>query len=144
VTETPTTVAEGREFRRLAPAEAFAMTAGGALLLDIRRAELRHHEGEIPGALVVSGPIRDWRLDHQSPERVTDLGERLPVVVVGDGSAASVLVASALRGHGVRSATDVAGGFAAWRDAGLPVSDSFTLAGRRVAVPEDLRELVPA
>jgi len=38
----------------------------------------------------------------------------------------------------------VAGGFPAWRDAGLPVSDSFTLAGRRVVVPQDLRELVPA
>ncbi|MDQ1697884.1 MAG: hypothetical protein QOJ03_3237 [Frankiaceae bacterium] len=128
----PPVVAEGRSFRRLDPREAAAAQQYGALLVDIRSAAVRRQQGEIPGALVVAGPLRDWRLGCLSPIRLVEAGTELVVLVVGDGTHASVLAASALHGLGVSHATDVIGGFPAWHAAGLPVSDGFTPAGRVV------------
>jgi rhodanese-related sulfurtransferase len=122
----------GRGFGRLDPRAAAAAQANGALLVDIRRANTRRSEGEIPAALVVAGPLREWRLDRESPVRITEVGDELTVIVVGDSSQSSILVASALQGHGVTQATDVIGGFPAWRALGLPVSEGFTPAGRYV------------
>jgi rhodanese-related sulfurtransferase len=137
-------IADGRAFLRLTAVEAAAAQAnGGALLVDVRPAHVRRAAGEIPGSLVVSGPLREWRLGPQSPERIADLGAGVVVVVIGDGGSASVLVASALQGLGVTSATDVIGGFPAWVDAGLPVTGGATLSGRFVEHVVD-HELVGA
>jgi rhodanese-related sulfurtransferase len=145
-TPDPARVAEGRAFRRLHPAEAHAALDAGALLLDIRRAAARRADGEVPGSLVVSGPVREWRLGPDSPVRVADVRDRA-VIVIGDGCHGSVLAASALAGLGVREVTDVIGGFPAWCDAGLPVTRGFTLAGRTVPPQRsrlDARVPVPA
>lgn len=121
-------LAEGREFVRLSPVEAAAAQQYGALLVDIRPAAQRRFAGELPGALIVSGPVRDWRVEPGEPLRVCEVGTSLHIVVLGDGSAASVLAASALRGYGVQ-ATDVIGGFAAWAAMRLPICVSVTRAG---------------
>lgn len=133
-------VAEGREFVRLAPAEAAAAQQYGALLVDIRSAALRRLSGEVPGALVVCGPVRDWRIEPGDPLRVCEVGTSLEVIVLGDGSSASILAASALRGHGVH-ATDVIGGFPAWAAMRLPVCVGITPAGR--FVEEALEDNLP-
>lgn len=127
----PLTVAEGREFVRLAPVEAAAAQQYGALLVDIRPAVQRRFAGEVPGALVVAGPVRDWRIEPGDPLRVCEVGPSLEVVVLGDGSSSSILAASALRGHGVR-ATDVIGGFPAWAAMRMPVCVGTTPAGHYV------------
>lgn len=124
-------VAEGREFVRLSPVEAAAAQQYGALLVDIRPATLRRLSGEVPGALVVSGPMRDWRVEPGDPLRVCEVGTSLEVIVLGDGSSASILAASALRGHGVH-ATDVIGGFPAWAAMSLPVCVGVTRCGHYV------------
>ncbi|MDQ1704057.1 MAG: hypothetical protein QOF18_423 [Frankiaceae bacterium] len=122
----------GRSFRRLDARAAAAAQAQGALVIDIRPATARRAQGEIPGALVVAGPLREWRIAPDTPERIADAGDQLVVIVVGDTTHSSILAASALHGLGVAGATDVIGGFPAWRGYGLPVSDGFTLAGRYV------------
>ena len=132
ITDPADCTAPGRAFRRLVPQEAAAAQAQGALIVDIRRATTRRTEGEIPGSLIVAGPLREWRLDHDSPIRVASTGDDLTVIAIGDDSQSSILAASALRGLGVTHATDVIGGFPAWRELGLPVSRGFTLAGRYV------------
>jgi rhodanese-related sulfurtransferase len=124
-------VAEGREFVRLSPVEAAAAQQYGALLVDIRPATLRRLSGEVPGALIVSGPVRDWRVEPGDPLRVCEVGTSLEVIVLGDGSSASILAASALRGYGVH-ATDVIGGFPAWAAMSLPVCVGVTRSGRYV------------
>ncbi|RAJ55455.1 rhodanese-related sulfurtransferase [Streptomyces sp. Amel2xB2] len=108
---------------RLAPEEAaHAQREEGALLVDIRYAELRERDGTIPGALIVERNELEWRLDptcpHRSPE-ATGLG--LHVVVVCNEGYASGLAARSLRDLGLHRATDLDGGFQAWRSAGLPV-----------------------
>jgi rhodanese-related sulfurtransferase len=45
------------------------------------------------------------------------------VIVLCQAGCTSSLAADALVRLGVRRATDVVGGFAAWRDAGLPVAE---------------------
>ena len=123
-------LAEGRGFLRLRPHGALAAMEHGALAIDMRRAATRRTDGEIPGALVVAGPLREWRLGMASPIRVCELRNRA-VVVCCDTGQSSVLAASALYGMGLQ-VTDIEGGFAAWAAAGLPVTSGGTLAGRFV------------
>lgn len=107
---------------RVEPKDAFAAAADGALLVDIRYAALRERDGLIPGALVVERNELEWRLDprgsHRAPEAVShDLG----VVVICNEGYASSLAAASLRQLGLHRATDLIGGFQAWKSAGLPV-----------------------
>ena len=107
---------------RVEPKQAFAEAAEGALLVDIRYAALRDHDGLIPGALVVERNELEWRLDpqgsHRAPEAVS---HDLRVVVICNEGYASSLAAASLRDLGLHRATDLIGGFQAWRAAGLPV-----------------------
>ncbi|MFI9582857.1 rhodanese-like domain-containing protein [Streptomyces sp. NPDC052236] len=107
---------------RVGPKEAFDAAADGALLVDIRYAALRERDGLIPGALVVERNELEWRLDpqgsHRAPEAVS---HDLRVVVICNEGYASSLAAVSLRQLGLHRATDLAGGFQAWKAAGLPV-----------------------
>ncbi|MEJ8637851.1 rhodanese-like domain-containing protein [Streptomyces sp. NPDC006475] len=107
---------------RVEPKQAFGEAAEGALLVDIRYAALRDHDGLIPGALVVERNELEWRLDpqgsHRAPEAVS---HDLRVVVICNEGYASSLAAASLRDLGLHRATDLIGGFQAWRAAGLPV-----------------------
>lgn len=109
---------------RVGPQEAFAAAeAGDALLVDIRYAALRERDGLIPGALVVERNELEWRLDplgsHRAPEAVS---HDLRVVVVCDEGYASSLAAASLHQLGLHRATDLIGGFQAWKAHSLPVT----------------------
>ncbi|THA59861.1 sulfurtransferase [Streptomyces sp. A0958] len=109
---------------QLGPREAWAAASEGALLVDIRYAELRERDGLIPGALVVERNELEWRLDprgsHRAPEAVS---HGLRVVVICNEGYASSLAVESLHRLGLYRATDLAGGFQAWRAAGLPVEE---------------------
>ncbi|MFD7162730.1 rhodanese-like domain-containing protein [Streptomyces violascens] len=108
---------------RVTAEEAFAEAAGGALLVDIRYAALRDRDGLIPGALVVERNELEWRLDPQGSHRAAEaIGHDLRVVVICNEGYASSLAAVSLRQLGLHRATDLVGGFQAWRTAGLPVT----------------------
>ncbi|MFJ8862569.1 rhodanese-like domain-containing protein [Streptomyces sp. NPDC102451] len=110
-------------YERVGPEEAAAAASDGALLVDIRYAALREKDGLIPGALVVERNELEWRLDpqgsHRAPQAVSH--DLRVVVICNEGYASSLAVAS-LRQLGLHRATDLAGGFQAWRAAGLPVA----------------------
>jgi rhodanese-related sulfurtransferase len=107
---------------RVAPAAAQRAVEGGALLVDIRPSDLRERDGTIPGALIIERNVLEWRLDptgaHRIPEMATH--DRVVIVLCDEGYASS-LAARSLQRLGVRGATDLVGGFQAWRAAGLPV-----------------------
>ncbi|WP_438303096.1 rhodanese-like domain-containing protein [Streptomyces sp. HUAS TT11] len=109
---------------RVEAADAFeAAQAGEALLVDIRYAALRDRDGLIPSALVVERNELEWRLDPQGSHRAPEATSHdLRVVVICNEGYASSLAAVSLRQLGLRRATDLVGGFQAWRDAGLPVT----------------------
>jgi rhodanese-related sulfurtransferase len=107
---------------RLAPAEAADAVSAGAVLVDIRPAAQRAAEGEIPGALVIERNVLEWRFDPAGDARLPQASYDLQVVVFCSQGYTSSLAAAALHDLGVRRATDLDGGFEAWRDAGLPVT----------------------
>ena len=63
----------------------------------------------------------EWRFDPASDARLPQASYDLRVVVVCSEGYTSSLAAAALQDLGVRHATDLDGGFLAWRAAGLPV-----------------------
>lgn len=131
---------------RYSPARAAAAVGRGALLVDIRPHAQRVLEGEVPGALVLERNVLEWRLDPQSSARVPEASYALEVVVLCSEGYTSSLAAASLQVLGVSRATDLEGGFAAWRDAGLPVVAGGTPAGersgaRRLAVDVDRWEV---
>jgi rhodanese-related sulfurtransferase len=79
-------------------------------------------DGSIPGAVAVSRNVLEWRCAPDSQwrdERVSDPAR--VVVVICDQGYQSSLAAATLKRLGLTRATDVDGGFQAWRAAGLPV-----------------------
>ena len=115
-------LAEARErLDRPAPHDAARAVASGAVLVDIRPAAQRAAEGEIPGAMIVERNVLEWRFDPASDARLPQASYDLQVIVVCSEGYTSSLAAAALQDLGVNRATDLAGGFVAWRDAGLPV-----------------------
>lgn len=107
--------------RRLEPEAAHLACRSGAVLVDIRPAGQRAATGEIPGALVVERNVLEWRFDPRSAARLP-IADRydLPVIVFCQEGYTSSLAAAALQDLGLHRATDVVGGFAAWRAQGLP------------------------
>jgi rhodanese-related sulfurtransferase len=100
-----------------------AAQTGEALLVDIRYAALRERDGLIPGALVVERNELEWRLDPQGSHRAPEATSHdLRVVVVCNEGYASSLAAVSLQQLGLHRATDLVGGFQAWKAAGLPVT----------------------
>ena len=112
-----------RRLRRLRAVEVPDAVSRGAILVDIRPQAQRFREGELPGALVIERNVLEWRCDPASPWRdraITDARARL-IVICNEGYQSS-LAAATLQRLGVPDATDVIGGFQAWRAAGLPVA----------------------
>jgi rhodanese-related sulfurtransferase len=111
-------------YARVEPRQAYeAARAGEALLVDIRYAALRERDGLIPGAVVVERNELEWRLDPQGSHRLPEAtGHDLRIVVICNEGYASSLAAASLHQLGLRRATDLVGGFQAWRAEGLPVT----------------------
>jgi rhodanese-related sulfurtransferase len=109
---------------RMSPAQASQAAAAGAVLVDIRPAAQRAAEGEIPGAMIVERNVLEWRFDPASAARLPVTRYDLQVIVFCSEGYTSSLAAAALQDLGLHRATDLAGGFRAWQDAGLPVTHS--------------------
>ncbi|MEU6312598.1 rhodanese-like domain-containing protein [Streptomyces sp. NPDC047014] len=110
-------------YTRVDAREAYAASLAGAVLVDIRYQALREREGLIPGALVIERNELEWRLDPRGSHRVPEAtGHDLRVVVICNEGYASSLAAASLHALGLHRATDLTGGFQAWRAAGLPVT----------------------
>jgi rhodanese-related sulfurtransferase len=116
-------LAEARAgLRRAEPRDALAAMGKGALLVDIRSEVQREADGVVPGALFFPRNVLEWRLDpasgHADP-RVS--GPEAEVIVMCNEGYQSSLAAASLQELGFARATDLVGGFQAWRAAGLPV-----------------------
>ncbi|MDI2132606.1 rhodanese-like domain-containing protein [Yinghuangia seranimata] len=110
-------------FVRVTPEEAYdEVTRSGAVLVDTRNAGQRAADGTVPGALVVERNHLEWRFDPAGEARLPEAtGYDVRVIVLCDEGYASSLAAASLLDLGLPRATDVVGGFQAWRAAGLPV-----------------------
>jgi rhodanese-related sulfurtransferase len=110
------------KLHRVTPEEAQQALADGALLIDIRAESQRSAEGTIPGAKFVPRNVLEWRLDPTSAscDPAVARPDATIIVICREGFQSS-LAAATLQDLGLARATDMVGGFEAWRAAGLPV-----------------------
>lgn len=129
MTQTRTTLADllrtaRSRLERLEPEQALAAQRAGAILVDTRSHDERREHGIIPGSLHIPRSVLEWRLDpdadpaFRSPA-VRGLDDWI-VLVCAHGESTS-LAAATLHELGFERATDVVGGFEAWKARGLPV-----------------------
>ena len=111
-----------RTLSRLSPHEALVAQNAGALLVDTRAERDRIAEGAIPGAVVIERTVLEWRLDPASATCLPIASHDLHVVVVCNDGYSSSLAAATLQRLGIRRATDLEGGFRAWKAARLPTA----------------------
>ena len=113
-----------RRLDRLTPAEAISAQHTGALLIDTRSHHERSRDGVIPGSLHIPLSVLEWRVDpdadpgYHNPH-IVGLEQQL-VLVCGHGYSTS-LAAARLQELGFSRATDMIGGFTAWKEQELPV-----------------------
>ncbi len=108
---------------RVSTVQAEQAMRSGAALIDIRADSQVARDGTIAGALVIVRNVLQWRLDpasgHSHPQ-APGLADH--VILLCDEGYQSSLAAATLQQLGFTRATDVDGGFQAWRQAGLPVT----------------------
>lgn len=115
-------LAKARDNLDRVPVEALADEVDhGAILIDIRPLEQRRRDGELPGAIVVDRNVLEWRLDPTSPHRLPIAASAdVRLIIVCDEGYSSSLAAATLRELGLCCATDLVGGFQAWRTGSSP------------------------
>ncbi len=101
---------------RVEPWQLESCVASGALVVDIRPERQRRIEGDLGFGVDVERNVLEWRFDllggHALPEI---LGYDQQVVVVCSEGYASSLAAASLRLLGYANASDLSGGYRAWR-----------------------------
>lgn len=111
---------------RLSPRAAYqAALWGRAILVDIRPAAQRRAEGGIHpslGAMTVERNVLEWRFDPRHDARLPQASFDARVIVLCQEGYTSSLAADSLRRIGVHRATDIVGGFGAWRSLSLPTA----------------------
>jgi len=96
-------------------------TKSDAILVDIRPEAQRLANGMIPDALIIERNVLEWRFDPRCEARLPIANTYgLRVIVFCQEGYTSSLAAASLQDLGLAKATDMEGGFKAWKDAGLP------------------------
>jgi adenylyltransferase/sulfurtransferase len=108
------------EIREVSPEEARDAASLGAVLLDVREAD-EWSEGHAPNALFIPRGFLELRVEDKVPDKERD------VILYCAGGTRSALAARTLHDLGYRSVASMAGGFARWKEAGLPVAVPKTL-----------------
>jgi len=101
---------------RVEPQQLADEMIAGALIVDVRPADQRQRDGQLPGAIVIDRNLLEWRLDPSSPHRRADIDLDVDtrVILVCNEGYSSSLAAATLRELGLKRATDLVGGYQAW------------------------------
>lgn len=120
----PTSVAEmiaeaNAQIETVSPTDAAAeAAAGAAVLLDVREpVEWEHH---IAGSVQVPRGLLEFAADPASPRYKTELDPAGRVIVYCRSGARAALACATLKSMGYENVVNLAGGFGAWQEAGLP------------------------
>jgi rhodanese-related sulfurtransferase len=87
--------------------------AGDAILIDVREEE-DWREGHAEGAKHLSKGIIEMEIEDAVPD------PKKPIICYCGGGSRSALVAESLQKMGYENVRSLAGGFRAWKEAGLP------------------------
>jgi phage shock protein E len=108
-------VAEAKkQITEISPADAQQQTElGDAVLIDVREDD-DWRENHAKGAKHLSRGVIELEIEEQVPDLKT------PIICYCGGGSRSALVAESLQKMGYENVRSLAGGFRAWKDAGLP------------------------
>jgi len=87
--------------------------AGAAILIDVREEE-DWKEGHAHGAKHLSRGVIEMEIEDEIPD------PKKPIICYCGGGSRSALVAESLQKMGYENVRSLAGGFRAWKEAGLP------------------------
>ncbi|KAF9817911.1 hypothetical protein IEO21_03105 [Rhodonia placenta] len=91
------------------------------VLVDIRPDAQRRASGSIAGSLFIERNVLEWRFDPRCAHRLAVANRYdLRIIVFCQEGYTSSLAAASLHDLGMLNATDIIGGFSAWKEAGLP------------------------
>jgi rhodanese-related sulfurtransferase len=110
-------VAEAKkQIREISPQDAAAkLQSGEAVMIDVREKD-EWDQGHIPGALHMSRGTIELDIEEKIPDP-----EAMVICHCGGGGR-SALAAESLQRMGYKNVRSMAGGFKAWKAAGLPVT----------------------
>jgi rhodanese-related sulfurtransferase len=110
-------VAEAKKsIQEISPQEtATALERGGTLLIDVRDPD-EWQEGHISGAKNFSRGTVELEIEEAAPDLST------PIITHCGGGGRSALAAESLQRIGYKNVKSMAGGFKAWKSAGLPTT----------------------
>lgn len=106
--------------KRIVAARPNGSNGAGTLLIDVREKD-EWLEGHIPGARWIPRGFLELRIEDQVPEKDA------PVVLYCAGGTRSALAARSLVELGYTNVASMAGGFTAWKRAGLPFERPFVM-----------------
>ena len=111
-----------REIETLATADAIKLAGrDDTVLVDIRDIRELQREGKVPGAFHCPRGMLEFWIDPASPYHKPVFAEDKKYVFFCAGGLRSALAAKTAKDMGLKPVAHIAGGFAAWRDAGGPV-----------------------
>lgn len=107
-----------RNIKEVSATEAAAeLERGGAALIDVREAD-EWSEEHVPGAVHLSRGMIEVEIEEKFPDL------KQPIICHCGGGGRSALVADSLQKMGYKNVRSMTGGFAAWKEAGLPTARS--------------------
>ena len=100
---------------RVKPKNLQAEIDKGTVVVDVRDSAQRERDGELPGAHQIDLTILEWRLAPSSEFRTIEIDPAERVILICNHGYSSSLAAARLQDLGLSNATDVDGGFTAWK-----------------------------
>jgi rhodanese-related sulfurtransferase len=109
------------EIETLSAAEAIkAAQDGNVVIVDIRDPRELEREGRIPGSFSCTRGMLEFWIDPESPYAKPIFQQDKKFIFHCAGGLRSALAAKTAQDMGLKPVAHIAGGFAAWRDAGGP------------------------
>ena len=102
---------------RVQPQDLARAMADGALVIDTRDSANREAEGELPGSVIVTRNVLEWRMSPSSPTCLEGVTADSRVIIVCNDGFSSSIAAAGLHDLGLPRATDLLGGYGTWRAA---------------------------
>jgi rhodanese-related sulfurtransferase len=99
--------------KEVSPSDAAKQLGAGAVLIDVRESD-EFAKGHAEGATPLSKGVIELRIEETVPDVAT------PIICYCGGGSRSALAADSLQKMGYTNVASMAGGFKAWKDAGLP------------------------
>ena len=124
------------QIREVSPADVEILPAGAATIVDVREAS-EWEQGHLPGANHISKSYIEQQIEGAVPDRDA------PVILYCAGGVRSLFAAQTLAGMGYTNVASMAGGFGAWKSAGLEFETPVVLSAeqkqrysRHLLIPE--------